>query len=160
MRMMIRKTETWCMVPGNDDPHCRVVTPRLDLGHILHDLVVHCRALRLLLLEQRDSVFELSGIIGTSHPGEMSYSQDSLILFTTDFVIFVFFYHFMYTYVDKLVNFDSSWFYTANSNNALDTTHLYFMWCACFIIFRDYIIRKLERQLPSKWFWKTFKIHE
>lgn len=91
--MMIRKTETWCMVPGNDDP----LTPRLDLGHILHDLVVHCRALRLLLLEQRDSVFELSGIIGASHPGEMSYSQDSLILFTTDFVIFVFFYHFMYT---------------------------------------------------------------
>ena len=102
---MIRKTETWCMVPGNDDP----LTPRLDLGHILHDLVVHCGALRLLLLEQRDSVFELSGIIGASHPGEkMSYSQDSLILFTTDFVIFVFFYHFMYTYVDKLVNFDSS----------------------------------------------------
>lgn len=107
MRMMIRKTETGCMVPGYDNPHS-VVTPCLDLGDVLHDLVVHGRALRLLLLKQRDSVFELSGIIGASHRGEMSYSQDSLILFTTDFVIFVFFYHFMYTYVDKLVNFDSS----------------------------------------------------
>ena len=109
MRTMIGKTETWCMVPGNNDSYS-IVTPGLDLGDVLHDLVVHGRALRLLLLEQRDSVFELSGIIGTSHPGEMSYSysQDSLILFTTDFVIFVFFYHFMYTHVDKLVNFDSS----------------------------------------------------
>ena len=107
MRMMIRKTETWCMVPWYDNSNS-IVTPRLDLGDVLHDLIVHGRALRLLLLKQRDSVFELSGIIAASHPGEMSYSQDSLILFTTDFVIFVFFYHFMYTYVDKLVNFDSS----------------------------------------------------
>ena len=107
MRMMIRKTETWCMVPWYDNSNS-IVTPRLDLGDVLHDLIVHGRALRLLLLKQRDSVFELSGIIGASHRGEMSFSQDSLILFTTDFVILVFFYHFMYTYVDKLVNFDSS----------------------------------------------------
>ena len=104
---MIRKTETWCMVPGNDNSHS-IVTPRLDLGDVFHDLIVHGRALGLLLLKQRDSVFELSGIIAASHLGEMSFCQDSLILFTTDFVIFVFFYHFMYTYVDKLVNFDSS----------------------------------------------------
>ena len=105
--MMIRKTETWCMVPGDDDSYS-IVTPCLDLGDVLHDLVVHGRALRLLLLEQRDSVFELSWVIVASHRDVMSYSQDSLILFTTDFVIFVFFYHFMYTHVDKLVNFDSS----------------------------------------------------
>ena len=101
MRMVIGKTKTGGMVPGYDHTSTLKL---LDLGDVLHDLVVHGRALSLLLLQKSDPVFELSGIIVACHHERCLVK----ILSTTDFVIFVFFYHFMYTYVDKLVNFDSS----------------------------------------------------